>query len=56
MFDAPCPDRRTTVTFPDRPSDATCPDCGLNVYDTDGHTGCYPDPDWQPGGIQGRRR
>jgi hypothetical protein len=28
-----------------------------NLYVTaDGHTGRYPDRNWQPGGIQGRRR
>jgi uncharacterized Zn finger protein (UPF0148 family) len=57
MFDSPCPDCRTTVSFPEKSGEATCPECGLNLYVTaDGHTGRYPYREWQPGGIQGRRR
>jgi hypothetical protein len=57
MFEIRCLDYQTPVTFPDTPGDATCPECGLNLYVTaDGHTGRYPPADWQPGGIQGRHR
>jgi hypothetical protein len=57
MFDSPCLDCQTPVTFPHKPGDATCPHCGLQLYATaDGQLGRYPDPDWQPGGIQGRLR
>jgi hypothetical protein len=57
MFDVSCLDCHTPVRFPDRPGDATCPECGLKLYVTaDGQTGRYPPADWQPGGIQGRRR
>ena len=57
MFDErPCLDCRTVVTFP-RPGDATCPACDLQMYLTrSGQVGRYPSQDWQPGGIQGRRR
>jgi hypothetical protein len=57
MFASTCLDCHSPLTFPDKPGDATCPECGLNLYVTaDGHLGRYPDPDWQPGGIQGRHR
>ena len=52
----PCLDCRTLVPFP-YPGDATCPACGLEMYLTEsGEVGRYPGRDWQPGGIQGRRR
>jgi hypothetical protein len=56
MFDYQCRDCLTIVTFPERPGDGTCPNCGLAMYVTDaGEVGVYPPEDWSPGGIQGRR-
>jgi len=38
------------------PGDATRPVCDLRLYVTDDQdVGRYPDTDWTPGGIQGRR-
>jgi hypothetical protein len=48
-------DCRTLVSFP-QPGDATCPSCGTPMFMNEkGQVGRYPQPDWQPGGIQGRR-
>jgi hypothetical protein len=56
MFDYQCRDCLTIVTFPERPGDGTCPNCGLAMYVTAaGEVGVYPPEDWSPGGIQGRR-
>jgi hypothetical protein len=56
MFEKPCLDSQTTATFP-AGGDATCPGCGLRMYLTDGgQVGRYPAANWEPGGIQGRRR
>jgi hypothetical protein len=53
---ASCIDCRAAVTFDGRPGDGTWPSCGVGLYLTeDGHVGRYPDKDWQPGGVQGRR-
>jgi hypothetical protein len=57
MFDYVCRDCPTVVTFARQPGDATCPNCGLVMYLTEGgELGAYPPEDWTPGGIQGRRR
>jgi uncharacterized Zn finger protein (UPF0148 family) len=57
MFDKSCLDCRTPVPFTEQPGEATCPECGLRLYATaNGQLGRMPDPDWQPGGIQGRHR
>jgi hypothetical protein len=51
-----CLDCDSVVTFPGS-GDATCPECGLNMYMNDaGQIGRYPPADWDPGGIQGWRR
>jgi hypothetical protein len=55
-MDKPCRDCQPMVTFAES-EDATCPQCGLRMYLTAAkQVGRYPDPEWEPGGIQGRRR
>jgi ribosomal protein S27E len=39
-----CTDCTEVLTFPEPPSEMTCPTCGLRQYMTaDGHTGRLPD-------------
>jgi hypothetical protein len=48
---------RAEVVIASRPGDGACPSCGLECYLIEsGQVGRYPDKEWQPGGIQRRRR
>jgi hypothetical protein len=56
MIEFPCIDCRFPVTFDSLPGDGMCAHCGLRLYLTqEGALGRYPDPDWEPGRIQGKR-
>jgi hypothetical protein len=56
MFETRCLDCPSDVSFAERPGEAVCPGCGLQLYVTaSGQLGRYLADDWRPGGIQGYR-